>query len=90
MNSIWKSYYGNTNQNYLFSTGSGQSECAPRLFNIEDVTKTFTSNDAEYTMGCNKVLFTRFSMSKDHVVRCGNRPNLEKAAFDPFGGIRPD
>lgn len=90
MNSIWKSYYGNTNQNYLFSTGSGQSERAPRHFNIEDVTKTFTNNDAEYTMGCNKVLFTGFSMSNEHVVRCGNRPNLEKAAFDPFGGIRPN
>ena len=89
LNTIWKTYYGNTNQNYLFSTGNGQSERAPRHFLTEDLTKTLTRNDAEYAMGFRKVVFSGFSKSNEYVVNCGTRPNLEKAAFDPLGGNRP-
>ena len=89
LTTIWKTYYGNTNQSYLFSTGNGQSERAPRHFINEDLTKSLTRNDADYAMGCRKVVFNGFSMANEWVVKCGNHPNLEKAAFDPLGGIRP-
>ena len=86
VNTVWKSYYENTNQSYLFSTGGGQSERAPRHFINEDIAKTFTSNDANYALGYSKVVFNGFSKSNEYVVKCGNHPNLEKAVFDPLGG----
>ena len=89
VNIVWKSYYEKTNQSYLFSTGNGQSERAPRHFINEDIAKTFTNNDADYTLGYSKVVFNGFSKSNEYVVKCGNRPNLERAVFDPLGGNDP-
>ena len=89
INTIWKTYYANTNQNILFSTGNGQSERAPRHFINEDITKTFTGNDADYSMGYRKVVLNGFSKCDAYGVNCGNRPNLEKAVFDPMGGNAP-
>ena len=89
MNIVKKMYFPNTNQNILFSAGNEQSERAPRVFLAEDLTKAFTSNDAEYSFGYSKIVFTGFNKCPEDTKTFRNKPDLERAVFDPLGGQSP-